>query len=270
MRALIVRCCLLFFFFVAASFAAAQSDYRVISVDNGGTISGTVKWSGPVPHELEFPITKDPQICETDGKKTASLERLIVGPEDGVANTIVYIKNISAGKPMDLPAQRRHLDQKHCRYIPHILLVPQSADLQMQSSDATLHTIHMDGAASFNLPFPFTNQVVSRTMSTPGLVNLHCNGGHVWMNAEMMVVPHPYYAVTDESGRFEFTSVPPGTYQIVAWHEGWGLAGKEQAYDVLTEKAVQRPIFTEPKTWEKSVTVNANGSSAVNFVIGNK
>ena len=52
------------------------------------------------------------------------------------------------------------------------------------------------------------------------------------MNAEMMVVPHPYYAVTDESGRFEFTSVPPGTYQIVAWHEGWGLAGKEQAYDV--------------------------------------
>jgi hypothetical protein len=270
MRTLIIRCGLLFAFFAATIFAAAQSDYRVISVSDGGTISGTVKWSGPVPHALDYPITKDPQICEIDGRKTASLDRLIVGPEGGVANTIVYIKNISAGKAMDLPEQERHLDQKHCRYIPHILLVPEGADLQMKSSDATLHTIHMDGAASFNLPFPFTNQVVSRTMSTPGLVNLHCNGGHVWMNAEMMVVPHPYYAVTDESGRFEFTSVPAGTYQIVAWHEGWGLAGKEQAYDVLTEKAVQRPIFTEPKTWEKSVTVNANGSSAVNFVIGNK
>jgi hypothetical protein len=270
MRTLSIRCCLLFSLFAAAAFAAAQSDYRVISVNDGGTISGTVKWSGPVPHELEFPITKDPQICETDGKKTASLERLIVGPEGGVANTIVYIKNISAGKAMDLPEQRRHLDQKHCHYIPHILLVPESGELQMKSSDATLHTIHMDGAASFNLPFPFTNQTVSRNMSTPGLVNLHCNGGHVWMNAEMMVVPHPYYAVTDESGRFEFTSVPPGTYQIVAWHEGWSLVGKEQAYDVLTEKAVQRPIFSEPKTWEKPVTVNANGSSSVNFVIGNK
>ncbi|HTC55946.1 MAG TPA: carboxypeptidase-like regulatory domain-containing protein, partial [Candidatus Sulfotelmatobacter sp.] len=108
------------------------------------------------------------------------------------------------------------------------------------------------------------------TMSTPGLVNLRCNGGHVWMNAEMMVVPHPYYAVTDESGRFEFASVPPGTYQIVAWHEGWGLAGKEQAYDVLTEHTVQRPIFTEPKTWEKPVTVKANEPSTVNFAIGNK
>lgn len=260
----------LLIFLAVARFAAAQ-DYKVISVVDGGTISGTVKWSGPAPHELEFPVTKDPQICEPDGKKTTSLERLIVGPEGGVANTIVYLENISAGKPLDqLPMQRRHLDQKHCHYVPHILLVPQNADLSMQSSDATLHTIHMDGAATYNLPFPFPNQVTSRTMSRPGLVNLRCNGGHVWMNAEMMVVTHPYYAVTDESGRFEFTNVPPGTYQIVAWHEGWTLIGKEQAYDVLTERAVQRPVFSEPKTWEKSVTVNANSPSTVNFVIGNK
>ncbi len=251
-------------------YGTAQSDYKVISVSDGGTISGTVRWVGPQPRELDFPISKDPQICDPQGKKTANLERLIVGPDGGVANTIVYLKNISAGKAMELPEQRRHLDQRRCRYVPHILLVPQNAALQMQSSDATLHTIHMDGAATYNLPFPFPNQISSRNMSTPGLVNLRCNGGHVWMNAEMMVVPHPYYAVTSESGRFEFTSVPPGTYQIVAWHEGWGLAGKEQAYDVLTEHTVQRPVFTEPRTWEKSVTVNANQSSTVNFVVGNK
>jgi hypothetical protein len=270
MRSFIVRCLLLAFPLVITNFATAQSGYKVISVADGGSISGTIKWSGPTPHQLDFPITKDPQICDPEGKKSASLERLIVGPEGGVANTIVYLKNIYAGKAMDLPEQRRHLDQKHCHYVPHILLVPQNGELQMQSSDATLHTIHMDGAASYNLPFPFTNQINSRTMGTAGLVNLRCNGGHVWMNAEMMVVPHPYYAVTDESGRFEFTNVPPGTYQIVAWHEGWGLAGKEQAYDVLTERTVQRPIFTEPKTWERSVTVNTNQPSTVNFVIGNK
>jgi len=269
MRTVITRCSLLFWLFAVATFATAQ-DYKVISVTDGGTISGTIKWSGPVPKELDFPITKDPQICAPEGNKTVSLERLIVGPEGGVANTIVYLKNISAGKALELPEQRRHLDQRRCRYIPHILLVPQNAALQMQSSDATLHTIHMDGAATYNLPFPFPNQINSRTMSTPGLVNLRCNGGHVWMNAEMMVVQHPYYAVTDESGRFEFTGVPPGAYQIVAWHEGWGLAGKEQAYDVLTERTVQRPVFTEPKTWEKSVTVNANQPTSVNFVIGNK
>jgi hypothetical protein len=140
----------------------------------------------------------------------------------------------------------------------------------MMSSDATLHTIHMDGAASFNLPFPFPGRVSSRTMQTPGLVNLRCNGGHVWMNAEMFIAPHPYYAVTDESGRFEFNDVPPGTYQIVAWHEGWSLQGKEHSFDVLTERSVERPVFSEPRTWEKSVTVNANQPSTVDFVISNK
>jgi hypothetical protein len=258
------------FVLAATAMAFAQSDYKVVTVSNGGTISGTVKWSGPVPHALDFPVTKDQQICDPESKKTVDLERLIVGPQGGLANTVVYLKNISSGKALELPEQRRHLDQKHCRYVPHILLVPQNAILDMRSSDATLHTVHMDGAATFNLPFPFPNQISSRTMANPGLVHLRCNGGHVWMNAEMFVAPHPYYAVTDESGQFEFTDVPPGSYQIVAWHEGWGVVGKANAYDVLTQRKVDRPIFTEPKTLEKSVTVTENKVSSVNFVVANK
>jgi hypothetical protein len=269
-RAVLKRFLLSAALLAAATPALPQNTYRVVPVVDGGTISGTVKWSGSVPRALEFPVTKDPQICDPYSKKSVDLERLVIGPQGGLANTVVYLKDISRGKPLDLPEQRRHLDQKGCRYIPHILLVPQNGPLTMISSDATLHTIHMDGAASFNLPFPFTDRPTTRNMPTAGLVHLRCNGGHVWMNAEMFVAQHPYYAVTDESGRFEFTSVPPGTYQIVAWHEGWGLAGKEQAYDVLTEHSVQRPVFTEPKTWEKSVTVSGNQVTTVNFVISNK
>jgi polysaccharide lyase family 4-like protein len=261
---------LLLTLFLSAVIPVIGQEYKVAPIVDGGTISGTVKWSGAVPRNIEVPITKDPQICDPDGKKTTDLERLIVGPEGGVANTVVYLKDVSSGKAFDLPPQRRHLDQKHCRYIPHILLVPKDEMLTMQSSDATLHTVHMDGAASFNLPFPFPDKPTSRPMSTPGVVNLRCNGGHVWMNAEMMVVTHPYYAVTDESGRFEFTDVPPGTYQIVAWHEGWGVVGKEQAFDVLTERKVDRPVFTPPKSWEKSITVGGNQSATVNFLISNR
>ncbi len=255
---------------VAASTAAAQADYRVITVTNGGSITGTVKWSGPEPHLVRFTITKDPQICDPESQKTRDLERLGIGPQGGVANTVVYLRDVSQGKAFDFPQERRFLDQRHCRYEPHILLVPQSAALQMKSSDATLHTIHMDGAATYNLPFPFPNQTITRDMSSPGLVNLRCNGGHVWMNAEMFVAPHPYYAVTDESGRFQLTNVPPGQYQIVAWHEGWDVLRRETAFDVLTEKPVQRPVFSPPKTWEKAVTVHEQDNTSVDFVLSEK
>ena len=254
---------------VATCAAFGQSDYRVIPVSNGGTISGTVKWAGPLPRNIEFPVTKDPQVCDPDSKKTADLERLIVGSQGGVANTVVYLKNISRGKALELPEARRHLDQKDCRYIPHILLVPENAVLSMQSSDATLHTVHMDGAATLNLPFPFPGRVISRTLSNPGLVHIRCNGGHIWMSAELFVVRQPYYVVTGESGDFELTDVPPGTYQIVAWHEGRST-GKEPSLDVSTGSNVDRPVFAEPKTWEQSVTVGNNEAVVVNFAIGDK
>jgi hypothetical protein len=250
--------------------ASAQSGYTVIPVTNGGTISGTVKWSGLEPTDLDVPVNKDPQICDPESHKTVNMERMVIGPDSGVANTIVYVKNISKGKAMNLPLPRRSLDQKHCRYEPHILLVPQTAVLSMKSSDAVLHTIHMDGAASFNLPFPFPDRVVTRNMDTPGLVNLRCNGGHVWMNAEMMVVSHPYYAVTDLNGRFELTDVPPGNYEVIAWHEGWRVLGREHALDVFSQKTIQRAIFSEPRTWEQSVIVNAGQTTFTNFVISQK
>ncbi len=253
-----------------AGTAAAQSDYKVISVSNPGTITGTVKWSGPLPRIASFTINKDPEVCDPESHKVRDLERLMVSPQGGVANTVVFLKDVSQGKAMDLPAPRRFLDQKHCRYEPHILLVAKDDGLKMKSSDAVLHTVHMDGAASYNLPFPFVSQVVSRTMPSAGLVNLRCNGGHAWMNAEILVVSHPYYAVTDADGKFELSDVPPGQYEVVAWHEGWGVARQEAAFDVLTERKIQRPIFTDPKTWEKSVTVEGNRTAVVNFSLSDK
>jgi hypothetical protein len=250
--------------------ASAQGGYTAIRVTDGGTISGTVKWSGPEPRGLDVPVNKDPEICDPDSHKTINMERLVIGPDGGVANTIVYVRNISQGKTMNLPQPRRSLDQRHCRYEPHILLVPQTAEIAMKSSDAVLHTVHMDGAASFNVPFPFLDRVITRNMDTPGLVNLRCNGGHVWMNAEMMVVSHPYYAVTDLNGRFELTDVPPGDYEVVAWHEGWRVLGRENALDVFSQKTIQRAVFSEPRTWEQHAGVYAGGTTILSFVISQK
>ena len=248
----------------------AQSSYQVIAVPNGGTIKGTVKWQGTMPHLFVSEINKDPQVCDPLGQKHRDLERLIVSPDGGVANTVVHLSNIAAGKPMDLPTPRRFLNQKSCRYEPHILLVPQQGTLTVKSSDPLLHTVHMSGSADYNLPFVTAGQEISRSMTREGVVDLRCNAGHVWMNAEMIVATNPYYAVTDADGNFELTEVPPGQYEIAAWHEGWRMVGESALYDVMTQTRVKRPMFSAPVVWSKSVTVPAQQTVTVNFTLGEK
>jgi hypothetical protein len=250
--------------------AAGQSGYQVITVNDGGTITGTVKWSGPMPKIAAIPINKDAEVCDPQSQKKRDLERLVVGSNGGVANTVVFLKDISKGKAMDLPEEHQFLNQKSCRYEPHVLLVPADGTLRIKSSDPVLHTVHMSGASDYNLPFPFANQTVSRTMNRSGVVDMRCNAGHVWMNAEMLVVNHPYYAVTDADGNFKLTNVPAGDYEIEAWHEGWKVTGEGAVYDVMTQMRVQRPVFSDPVEWTKKVSVPSNGTTSVNFVISDK
>jgi hypothetical protein len=250
--------------------ASAQSDYTVIKVDDGGTITGTVKWSGPTPKAPKLPITKDASVCDPESHKVRDLERLEISSDGGVANTVVFLKDITKGKAMDLPEAREHLDQKSCRYVPHIMLVPQGGNLEVKSSDPVLHTVHMTGAASNNIPFPMQNQVIPINLSRNGVVELKCNAGHVWMNAEILVVKHPYYAVTDEHGFFKLSDVPSGEYEIEAWHEGWQNMSEESVLDVAAQVRVKRPVYSPPQTWAKKVSVKSGETAEVNFAISAK
>jgi|SRR5579859_617592 len=259
----------LFMIVLASNLSAAQADYQVVSVENGGTIKGTVKWQGALPHLMASEINRDPQICDPLGEKHRDLERLLVGPNGGVANTVVFLRNIARGKAMDLPAPRRFLNQKNCRYEPHILLVPLQATVTVRDSDPLLHTVQMSGSADYNLPFVLAGQEITRPMTREGKVSLRCNV-HVWMNGEMMVAGHPYYTVTDESGNFELTQVPPGDYEIVAWHEGWRVVGESSLYDLATQVRVKRPVFSDPVIWSKSVRVSPRDTVEVNFTLGQR
>jgi hypothetical protein len=247
--------------------ASAQSDYTAITIENGGTITGTVKWSGATPKAPKLPITKDASVCDPESHKVRDLERLEVGADGGVANTVVFLKDVTKGKAMDLPDARQHLDQRNCRYVPHILLIPQGGNLQAKSSDPVLHTVHMTGAASNNIPFPMQNQAIPINLPRAGVVELKCNAGHVWMNAEILIVKHPYYAVTDEHGFFKLSDVPPGEYEIEAWHEGWQNMSEESVLDVAAQVRVKRPVYSAPETWAKKVSVKPGETAEVNFAI---
>jgi hypothetical protein len=86
------------------------------------------------------------------------------------------------------------------------------------------------------------------------------------MNTEMMVVSHPYYAVTDESGQFEVTASGNLSY----WHEGWEVLGAAAILRRFDRTESRAPPYSEPKTWKQSVSVSSNQPSAVTFVITSK
>jgi hypothetical protein len=55
---------------------------------------------GSSPKELSFIINKDNQVCDPGAQKKRDPGRLVIGPQGGVANTVIYLKNISQGKAM--------------------------------------------------------------------------------------------------------------------------------------------------------------------------
>jgi hypothetical protein len=250
---------------------AAQADYTPIRVEDGGTITGTVKWSGPVPKIPKLAITKNIDVCDPGSQKTRDLERLVINSDgNGVANTVVFLRGVTRGKTMDLPEARQTLDQRTCRYVPHIMIVPQGGVLKIESSDPVLHTVQMFGAATNNVPFPFQNQFIPITLRQNGVVELKCNAGHIWMNANLLVVKHPYYAVTNERGEFRLTDVPAGEYEIAAWHEGWQILSEAKVLDVGAQVEVKRPIYSTPEVWTKKVSVKAGEPTVVDFIVSEK
>ena len=59
------------------------------------------------------------------------------------------------------------------------------------------------------------------TEAEPTPVRFKCQV-HPWMTAYMGVFDHPYFAVSNAAGQFSLHLVPPGEYQLVAWHEKLG------------------------------------------------
>ena len=49
-----------------------------------------------------------------------------------------------------------------------------------------------------------------------------------WMKAYIVVVDHPYHALTDGKGQYTIAGVPAGKYQVEFWHEELGKDSQEE------------------------------------------
>ena len=113
-----------------------------------------------------------------------------------------------------VPATAVVLDQKGCRYVPHVLGIQVGQPLELRSSDNTLHNIHAvpQQNREFNRALQLAAMKHTHTFSTKEvMVPFKCDV-HKWMNAYVGVLDHPFYAVTAANGRFELKGLPPGIH----------------------------------------------------------
>ena len=203
--------------------AAPPAKYTEITVTNGGTVTGTVKFIGAVPPRTKLTVNKDAEICGKGGEKLA--ETLMVSPSKGIKNVVVTLEGITQGKK--LPPKSATLDQKNCVFIPHVLVAPSNSQLVLLNGDGLMHNVHAYSLKNtpFNDSIPALKKAV-KPLQFSEVVKMGCDV-HKWMGAWIVVVDHPYYAIADENGMFKIDEIPPGKYVLRAWHETLGKADKE-------------------------------------------
>ena len=54
----------------------------------------------------------------------------------------------------------------------------------------------------------------------------------------MAVMPHPFFAVSKADGTFTIPNLPPGTYNVIAWHEKYGQKNASLTVGAKESKAL--------------------------------
>jgi hypothetical protein len=193
--------------------------YEAVKVENAGTISGTVTLAGSPPARESRPVTRDTEACGTDPKVS---DAVLVSSSRGVQNVVVSLEGIKQGKPF--PTTPAELDQRGCWFVPHVVLVQAAQPFTLVNSDGVLHNFRTPGTATnpaLNKAQPKFKRRLDIKIDHPDIVPVNCDV-HEWMRAVVVVMAHPYYALTDASGAFRLTDVPPGRYSLTVWHEVLG------------------------------------------------
>jgi hypothetical protein len=208
--------------FAAAALCAAA---LVVGVARAGDITGTVKLDGQAPAAEPIDMSAVPD-CNNLHPDPVNKEDVVANDKGMLKNVVLSIKKDEAP---DLPAgeapkEAAVLDQQGCTYHPHVLALMTGQELMIKNSDPFLHNIHTLSSVNpaFNKAQPSKNDGEKvDSPKAPEVFHVKCDV-HPWMSAYMAVFDHPYFAVSDENGKFDIKNVPDGEYTVHAWHEKLG------------------------------------------------
>ena len=158
------------------------------------------------------------------GLSLAAWAGTIEGKVSGVSGkSVVYVDAIP-GKTFPAPEKHEVMDQKGLQFQPHLMVVQQGQTVDFLNSDNVQHNVFWpsvsgDKKAGHNMGTWPKGEKRPYKFDHPGVAPLLCNV-HPEMSGYIVVSPTPYYAETDDSGKYTIKDVPDGSYTLTAWHEG--------------------------------------------------
>ena len=206
----------------SAAAAADAPPQTPIDPATAGQIVGLALFEGEPPAPVR--VIMNPVCAQTNGQP-AFREDVVVNGNKTLRNVFVYVKQGLDNRHFDVPAQPAVLDQKGCRFQPHVLGLMAGQKLEVKNSDNLSHNVHAMARQNreWNESLPASaTELVDRFAHPEIMIALRCNI-HKWMNAYVGVVSNPFFAVTDDKGGFTLKGLPPGNYTVEAWQEKLGV-----------------------------------------------
>lgn len=203
------------------------------------TIKGQVVMPNP-PEARKIDVTTDKDHCLKDGPQVST--EIVVNPKSkGVKNVVVWLRPDTKDRKDPFPADKVKpelakaapktivVDQPCCQFIPRVFAARTGDKLVVKNSAPVPHNINYSSdIESFNVTIQpgkeYAAQQPLAAQSTP--IPFKCDI-HPWMAGRGRVFDHPYFAVTDDDGKFEIKDTPAGKWRIVYWHEGGFHKGRE-------------------------------------------
>lgn len=184
-------------------------------------VFGSIHFDGKAP--VMAPV--DPsgsRYCVQNTKGTTE-QTVLVTKDHKLQNVIVYVRTGFEGRSYATPSEPVVLDQQHCIYVPRVVTLMTKQKLNIHNDDPTFHNVHSSGDKNPAFNFAQTTKGEERAVvfEKPEMpIRIGCDL-HRWMGAWVGVFDHPFHGTSGSTGDFEL-KLPPGKYEIVAWHEKYG------------------------------------------------
>lgn len=148
------------------------------------------------------------------------------------ANVLVYLIKVP-GVSSVLSGDNVVMDQRDLTFFPHVLPVLVGTTVHFPNNDKVDHNVFsLSRAKKFSLGSYKPGEIKTVLFDKPGIVELRCDV-HAEMAAYILVMKNPFWAMTDQAGRFEIPDLealksygmsgveplPPGKYVLKTWHE---------------------------------------------------